>query len=310
MAPAKGKQPKGANIATMLGSLPKSASKAKVISPVRAVSKIVEPSPNVEEESDAIVAALDAQAAPVPATPARPTRTTNASPGTPSVSTDIVAIDTLRDRTKKRALELVKAETVTSEDKSPAAERAAKRRRLTDGQKKALEEIQEYLLSNPDSICDTRSNLLNGGCCGAVKRPSRKDKDNFDASKTKIFKQVPKHFLNEQLVAHARFDSSELDAMDSKDNCVSRKLAAFLFGIVDGTVIPSVLKGDKRLISALLGFRYVDLGSRETLFRTKEVCNEDFTLDWNGVVWGHIWTLEPVQKIRVSFTCRQIRSST
>jgi len=109
----------------------------------------------------------------------------------------VAAIESAREKSQRIAKLLVEARASAAQQKplTLAKEKAAKRRKLDEGQKKALDWINEHLLDHPDKILAERANLECGGEARSAGRCSAKWKETFEPKKIKVMKQLPKWFL-------------------------------------------------------------------------------------------------------------------
>ena len=184
---------------------------------------------------------------------------------------------------------------------TPAKEKAAKRRKLDEGQRQALEWIQDHLLTYPEKILPEKAALEVSGTSAARTRKSAKTLDTFDPKKFKVVKQLPKYFFHDALVEDCNFDTAEINLIDSGCKMTGvRFVAGFHYGVWDGTYLPSVLQGKKANIRLWLKVRRQELpGDRIAMFRESGILKDDFTLDFNNFgLWERKWGEKRVESIR------------
>ena len=155
---------------------------------------------------------------------------------------------------------------------------ASKKQKLSTIDKQALQWIERHLVEKPRIILLTKGYLE----AGMVKDSTslKKEPDCFHYTYTN-FKQIKKEFLAQVIVEvgrHHGLTTEVVDAVDAASKHSIRQMAAYFFGVEDGTRIPRPCL-DRRIMWKFLFKRGEELGQRWKTFKGT-VLREDMSLNW------------------------------
>jgi len=156
--------------------------------------------------------------------------------------------------------------------------KAAQKQKLSTIDKQALQWIDNHLVDNPQLILLTKGYLE----AGMVKdtSASKKEPDTFHYTYT-TFKQIKKEFLAQVIVQvgkHHGLTTQVVDAVDACNKHAIRQMAAYFFGVEDGTRIPRPCL-EKKVMWKFLFKRGDELGQRWKNFKGT-ILREDMSLNW------------------------------
>jgi len=203
---------------------------------------------------------------------------------------------------------MVKAAAVANQKKSKGVKKEAEATGSQEGvaskahlstiDKQAVTWIWNHLVANPAIILITKAHLE----AGLITNKRADEEDAYFHKTYTIFKHIKKEFLA-KVIAYAGkaygITEEVVDAMDNRSRHAVRQVAAYFFGVDDGTRIPRPCL-EKAVMWKFLLSRGQQLGERWKTFKGS-VLREDMSLNWQTHGCFHFsWGQNTVSQIQHS----------